>query len=89
MLRRLLITGHYRHVLVHFLDADMWAVLREFIDQVKVTVWLHGSEIQPWWRRKFNYTTDEMLEEAKQITEVRLKFWRGCQPHAENLQLCL
>jgi glycosyltransferase involved in cell wall biosynthesis/spore maturation protein CgeB/ubiquinone/menaquinone biosynthesis C-methylase UbiE len=87
-LRRLLITGHYRHVLVHFLDADMWGVLREFIEQVKVTVWLHGSEIQPWWRRKFNYTTDEMLEEAKQITEVRLKFWRSLlNPMPENLQL--
>jgi FkbM family methyltransferase len=87
-LRHLLITGHYRHVLVHFLDADMWGVLREFIEKVKVTVWVHGSEIQPWWRRKFNYTTNEMLEEAKRITEIRLKFWRGLlNPMPENLQI--
>ncbi|MGB1742488.1 MAG: glycosyltransferase family protein [Cycloclasticus sp.] len=87
-LRRLLASGQYRHVLVHFLDEDMWQVLQEFIDQIKVTVWLHGAEVQPWWRRQFNYQTDEQLALAKLQSEKRIAFWQGLlNPMPENLQL--
>ncbi len=87
-LRRLLASGQYRHVLVHFLDEDMWQVLQEFIDQIKVTVWLHGAEVQPWWRRQFNYQTDEQLALAKLQSEKRIAFWQGLlNPMPANLQL--
>lgn len=87
-LRRMLESGKYRHVLVHFLDADMWEVLGDFIDDIKVTVWVHGAEVQPWWRREYNYQTDSELNKAKEASELRLEFWRSIlNPIHRNLKL--
>lgn len=84
----LLASGRYDHVLVHFLDPEMWAVLRRHIDRVRVTVWVHGAEVQPWWRRSFNYTTDQELAKAKEVSDQRLAFWRGVfNPLPANLHL--
>ncbi|MFN3767598.1 MAG: glycosyltransferase [Ectopseudomonas guguanensis] len=76
-LRRLLAGGRYRHVLVHFLAPDMWDVLKDFIDTIKVTVWVHGAEVQPWWRREYNYQDEAELEKAKAESDERLRFWRA------------
>lgn len=76
-LRRMLASGRYRHILVHFLDPDMWEVLKDFIDNIKVTVWVHGAEVQPWWRREYNYQNEADLEKAKIESDKRLEFWRG------------
>ena len=75
-LRRMLSSGSYHHVLVHFLDPDMWEVLSEYIDSIKVTVWIHGAEVQPWWRREYNYDTEEQLAIAKLESDKRLSFWQ-------------
>ncbi|WP_167880566.1 FkbM family methyltransferase [Nocardioides guangzhouensis] len=76
-LRATLENGHHKHVLVHFLNPAMWAVLREYADDLKVTVWVHGAEVQPWWRRRFNFTNSTELERAKEASELRQAFWRG------------
>lgn len=76
-LRRMLASGRYRHVLVHFLDPDMWDVLKDFIDQIRVTVWVHGAEIHPWYRRKFNIETEEQEQKAREQSDARMAFWRG------------
>lgn len=73
----MLASGQYDHVLVHFLDENMWQVLSRHIDRIRVTVWVHGAEVQPWWRRAFNYASEAELEKAKEISEHRLAFWRG------------
>ena len=87
-LRRMLEKGKYRHVLVHFLDAGMWEVIGDFIDEVKVTVWVHGAEVQPWWRREYNYTSKKELESAKAESEKRLDFWKELlNPAPNNLKL--
>ncbi|EKF41297.1 FkbM family methyltransferase [Nitratireductor indicus C115] len=87
-LETLLKKGDYRHVLVHFLDPDMWTVLKNHIDKVKVTVWVHGAEVQPWHRREYNYTDSVALEKAKQESEKRMSFWRHVlQDMHENLSL--
>ncbi|WP_409523340.1 glycosyltransferase [Nitrincola sp. MINF-07-Sa-05] len=75
-LSRILESGKYRHVLVHFLDAEMWDVLGGFIDEIKMTVWVHGAEVQPWWRREYNYTNKKDLELAKIQSAKRLGFWQ-------------
>lgn len=62
-------------VCVHFLDAHMWSVLKNFTNRIRIIVWLHGSEIQPWWRREYNYSTREELEQAKIQSEIRMNFW--------------
>ena len=87
-LATLLESGTYTSVLVHFLDAQMWEVLRKHIDHIKVTVWVHGAEIQPWWRREYNYSTDEQLALGKLDSEKRMSFWRELlQPMPANLKL--
>ncbi|WP_207882637.1 FkbM family methyltransferase [Pseudomonas sp. 30_B] len=87
-LDRMLASGRFDSVLVHFLDPDMWEVLRKHMHQVKVVVWVHGAEIQPWWRREYNYSTDEQLALGKLESEKRLAFWRNLlQPMPANLRL--
>lgn len=87
-LQLLLASGAYKHVLVHFLSEDMWEILEEFIDQIKVTVWLHGAEVQPWWRREYNYDSEDKLAAAKVESDKRLSFWKKLlNPVPENLKL--
>ena len=77
VLHRLLTGGKYKNVLVHFLDAAMWDVLQHHIDKVKVTVWVHGAEIQPWHRREYNYENDLQRNAAILESDVRMQFWQG------------
>jgi len=87
-LAKMLDKGQYKSVLVHFLDADMWKILSQYLHQTKVIVWVHGAEIQPWWRREYNYNTEEQLQLAKLDSEKRLGFWRDLlQPMPANLKL--
>jgi glycosyltransferase involved in cell wall biosynthesis len=76
-LHKLLLGGSYKSVLVHFLDESMWQVLQQHIDRIKVFVWVHGAEIQPWHRRDYNYETDQHRDAAKLQSEARMAFWRG------------
>lgn len=63
-------------VCVHFLDKQMWDILKNF-NKLRVLVWVHGSEIQPWWRREYNYSTESDLNKAKKDSEVRMQFWKS------------
>lgn len=75
-LAKMLESGQYKSVLVHFLDPEMWEVLKRFTHMVKVVVWVHGAEIQPWWRREYNYSDESQLAVAKVESEKRMAFWR-------------
>ena len=75
-LENVLSTGKIDTVCVHFLDKQMWDVLKEFKNKIRILVWLHGAEIQPWWRREYNYTTEEELSKAKEASEIRMAFWK-------------
>lgn len=76
-LNKLLSSGRYKCILVHFLDINMWEVLQKYVDKVRIIVWVHGSEVQPWYRRDFNYTNDHEREVAKKHSELRINFWRS------------
>ncbi len=76
-LHRMLCSGQYKSVLVHFLDLSMWEVLQRHIHRLKIIVWVHGAEIQPWWRRDYNYHTEEARAVGKLQSEQRMAFWRG------------
>ncbi|MDA3857309.1 MAG: glycosyltransferase [Roseovarius sp.] len=70
--------GIYETVCVHFLDEAMWDVLQPHLAAgLRVIVWMHGSEVQPWWRRAFNYSSDAEREAAKEISDRRISFWHG------------
>lgn len=87
-LQKLLAGGNYKSVLVHFLDEEMWQVLRHHIERVKVFVWVHGSEIQPWHRRDYNFRNEQERDAAKIPSEARMVFWRGLLSKIpENLKL--
>jgi len=90
LLDRTLSTGAYDQVLVHILDAQMWSVLEKYIDNVKVTVWAHGSEIQLWQRRKFEleYATKIEVVRQKKLSDGRKRFWQSILeiPH-KNLKM--
>lgn len=76
VLHQMLSSGQYKSVLVHFLDPSMWEVLQQHIDNIKVVIWVHGAEIQPWHRRKCNYKTDDECNIAKMKSDARITFWR-------------
>lgn len=85
-LKLMLISKRYRSVLVHFLDANMWQVLKEFVNDIKINIWIHGAEVHPWWRRKYNCVTDDQFGKAKKESNVRMDFWKevfGCR--SENI----
>jgi glycosyltransferase involved in cell wall biosynthesis len=86
-LHKLLIGGRYKSVLVHFLNEAMWQVLQHHIGRVKIFVWVHGAEIQPFHRRD-NFENEQQRDAAKVQSEARMSFWRGLlRKMPENLKL--
>lgn len=83
-------SGAYDHVLVHLMDRSMWESLSRHIDRVRVTVWVHGAEIQSWQRRAFEFERMDPaeVERQKKLGDQRIVFWREvlAQPHP-NLHL--
>ncbi|MEK8031849.1 FkbM family methyltransferase [Ideonella sp. DXS29W] len=68
--------GGYRTVLVHYMDRTMWRELQRHLDHVRVVIWVHGAEIQPWWRRAMNHETDAQRDQARKSSDERLAMWR-------------
>jgi glycosyltransferase involved in cell wall biosynthesis len=65
------------HVLVHFLDAAMWPLVSDFARAGRVTIWIHGAEVQPWYRRDFNYASEAERTEAKAASDIRMSLWKN------------
>lgn len=83
-------SGQYTHVLVHILDENMWKILSKYINQIKVTVWIHGSEVQLWQRREFLFQNMSEIEvnRQKKLSAQRVKFWTSILSHQHiNLNL--
>ena len=74
--KRTLAAGSYESVAVHIIDRPLWEAVRENLNHVRVVIWAHGSEIQPWWRRAMNHTTDKTLSLARRISDDRMVMWR-------------
>jgi glycosyltransferase involved in cell wall biosynthesis len=63
----------------------MWRILKELPPNVKINVWVHGAEIQPWWRRECNYETKHDLDVAKAQSKIKIAFWhKVLTPAPEN-----
>ena len=75
-LRDQLRSNRYQSILVHFLDADMWEVLRDYVGNTRVLVWVHGSEIQHWKQRDFNYKSEAERHAAIVSSDKRMELWR-------------
>ncbi|WP_162784660.1 FkbM family methyltransferase [Paracoccus suum] len=87
-LDKMLAEGGYDTVAVHFLTPEVWDILRPHLDRVRVVVWCHGVDIQPWTRRAFLYTTPAEREAAQRASDARMAFWHGVlRPQHPNLKL--
>ncbi|MCV3482717.1 FkbM family methyltransferase [Campylobacter sp. CNRCH_2014_0184h] len=77
VLEETLASGQYDHILIHFLDKNMWNVLEKFVDKIKITVWIHGAEIQIWQRREFEFErySEMEIQRQKKLSDQRVKFW--------------
>lgn len=75
LLEAVLDCGTADTICVHFLDRAMWDVLKPRLDGLRVIIWCHGADIQPWWRRKFNIPEDQ-FEERKRASDERMAMWR-------------
>lgn len=75
-LAQVLDAGYIDTVCVHFLDSKMWEVLRNY-PNIHIIVWIHGIDIQPWWRRQYLYQNETELERGKKDSEVKMNFWRS------------
>lgn len=87
VLANILANGMIDTVCVHFLDRQMWEVLKKFGHKIRILVWVHGAEIQPWWRRKYNYNTGDELEKAKKESEIRMQFWKEVFSKIEDINI--
>jgi len=79
--------GQIDTICVHFLDPHMWGVLKNYLHTKRLIVWIHGAEIQPWWRREYNYKTKKELEQAKEETIARQELWAEVFSYVGNSKL--
>ncbi len=84
LLEAVLRTGAIDTVCVHFLDESIWEVLRRYQADLRIFVWPHGADIQPWWRRPYLYKTEQELDVGKQKSQKRMELWRDVFEAAEK-----
>ncbi len=88
VLRRMLVSNAYDTVLVHFLDDEIWKALQPRLAALRVYLWIHGAEIHPWHRRRYNYTSPVELESAKTASKPREALWNSVlKPLHANVHL--
>lgn len=76
MLDIILNSGTIDTVCVHFLSEDMWSILQKYQHSVRILIWLHGADIQPWWRRSYIYKNEQELAAGKIVSDKRMAFWK-------------
>jgi glycosyltransferase involved in cell wall biosynthesis len=87
-LEQCLAGGYYSSILVHIITQNIWNILRKYLDRVRLVIWVHGAEIQPWWRRAVNYTTDASRDQARRSSDARMAMWREIfSLHHPNLRV--
>jgi len=59
-----------RHLAVHQLERPLWDVLSEFIDEIEISVWVHGFEARHWRELEFNYSETELETLEPLLEEV-------------------
>ena len=81
-LRMLVEDGAYRTILVHAMDPLMWEHVKPLLETRRVVVWIHGAEIQPWFRRLSNFGADPAAQDmARRASGKRLAMWEDVLRH--------
>ena len=71
-LNKVISSGAYSHIAVHLMTPEMWQMLQHVVEQTPVTVWLHGAEIEPYWRRPEIDPTPDRVDASNR----KMEFWR-------------
>ncbi|MDH5831823.1 glycosyltransferase [Luteimonas sp. M1R5S18] len=66
----------YASILVHSFDEQVWSAVEPWLGRSRVVVWVHGAEIQPWYRRDFNNANDAERRAAIHRSDMRMALWR-------------
>jgi glycosyltransferase involved in cell wall biosynthesis/spore maturation protein CgeB/SAM-dependent methyltransferase len=66
----------YETILVHSFDEQVWSAIQPHLAHARVVVWVHGAEIQPWYRRDFNFGDDGERRRGIQRSDMRMSLWR-------------
>lgn len=66
----------YDAIAAHFVDRSIWSAIEDASRGTRVTIWLHGAEIQSWQRRACNYASDAEREAARAASALRRLFWK-------------
>ena len=74
-LNSLLESGKIKTVCVHFMNDEIWNIIKNHLNHVRLLVWIHGAEIQPWYRRSFLYHTEEEKQKASRVSIARMNLW--------------
>lgn len=72
----LLQRNRFASIDIHPLYPEMWNVLRAHLGRTPMNIWVHGAEIQPWYRRPYNYPAGPARDRAVRATATRLAMWR-------------
>ena len=67
--------NNYSTVVVHFLDKDMWEVLKKLPQTVRIIVWCHGADILKYTRRMFLYEDGIVPDSVIKRSEDRAILW--------------
>jgi glycosyltransferase involved in cell wall biosynthesis/spore maturation protein CgeB len=84
-LRAVLDSGAYTTVLVHTMYEHLWAILKDYVDNLRVVAWMHGGELHRWWLDPVNPSINAPRElQIEQIkADPRFAHWRAvlADPH--------
>jgi glycosyltransferase involved in cell wall biosynthesis len=69
-------TGSYRHLVIHTLRPAMWSAAKRWVGEIPTTLWIHGAEIQPWWRRESAIDSAEDRKREEAATSRKMAMWR-------------
>lgn len=69
-------SNDYETILVHSFDEQVWSAIQPHLAHARVVVWVHGAEIQPWYRRDFNFANENERRRGIQRSDIRMSLWR-------------
>ncbi|WP_367109623.1 glycosyltransferase [uncultured Psychrobacter sp.] len=77
-LKNILESGQIKNIFIHLMDDKMWNIVKDYKDRIKITIWLHGAEVQSWKRREFDLVglSASEVERKKKLSDNRSRFWK-------------
>ncbi|MGL6108253.1 glycosyltransferase, partial [Romboutsia sp.] len=76
-LKRLLQNSSYKKILIHFINMEMYQVIKFVNKDIDIIVWFHGAEVRPWYRRHFEYNEDTVINKIIQSSNARMSFMKN------------